>query len=218
MAYRRAMARIKGIERRGAQEWPDRQQPARPAEAVLALQRMAGNRAVRQLLRCKDKDKVKRKTPRQLQAEQMAQKSAKNQKSVKLAELPQAAQDSLRDILAGTSVTDYLRPNDGKHSTDPETGLQKASGVGVREYHTKPYNESWRLVVRTAGHDKRAYWDGKHTAGTYTYHRIEDPPFPAPAPAPVAPAPAPVVVPAAAAPAPALVPAAAGPVPDSWDE
>ena len=42
-----------------------------------------------------------------------------------------------------------------------------------------PYNESYRLVVRTKGQDKSAYWDSKHTAGTYTYHRITGVPWPA---------------------------------------
>ena len=155
-----------------------------PAAAVLALQRMAGNRAVGHLLRCKDKkDKPKRKSPAQLQAEQMAQKAAPNQTQIAFAHLPADAQHALREILAGRAGP-YLRPSDGKHSTDPETGLAKRPGIGVREYHTVPYNESYRLVVRTKGQDKSAYWDSKHTAGTYTYHRITGVPWPAAAPPP----------------------------------
>ena len=189
-----------------------------PAAAVLALQRTAGNRAVCHLFRCKDK-KVKRQSPAQIQAEQMRQKSAPNQTPIAFDKLPTAAQNALRRILAGEE-RDYLRPEGGKHSTDPETGLPKGPGVGVREYHTVPYNESYRLVVRTKGKEKSAYWDPKHTAGTYTYHRVIDPPFPAlapaPAPAPLAPAPAPL--PVAAAGPPVAMPAAAAPVPNSWDD
>jgi hypothetical protein len=207
-----AGTRHAGLARRGA---------ACPADAVLALQRMAGNRAVTQLLRCKDKDKKKKKTPRQVQAEQMAQKSAKNQAPIEFKNLPETAQAALTQILSGNDGP-YLRPDGGRHSTDPDSGLPKGPGIGVREYHTLPYNESYRLVVRTKGKEKSAYWDPKHTGGTYTYHRIENAPFPAaaPAPAPVAPAPAPVVVPAAAAPVPVAVPVAAAPEPlkDNWDD
>jgi guanyl-specific ribonuclease Sa len=203
------MERVRRSE--GEASRPERRAAVRPAEAVLRLQRMAGNRAVRQLLRGRKKGGAAGS------AEQKALKAAKNQRHYKFSELPDAAQTALREILAGRAGP-YLRPNEGKHSTDPETGLPKAQGVGVREYHVSPSNESHRLVVRTVGQDKRAYWDPKHTAGTYTYHRIDDPPFPAPAPAPapVAPAPAPAVVPAAAAPVP--VPAAAAVVPDNWDD
>ena len=165
---------------------PGRRAAHQPADAVLALQRMAGNRAVGHLLRCKDKAKPKRKTDAQLRAEQMAQKSAPNQTEIAFAHLPDAAKHALTEILAGRPGL-FLRPtNDGKHSTDPETGLAKGPGVGVREYHTVPYNESYRLVIRTKGNEKSAYWDSKHTAGTYTYHRITGVPWPAAAPVPAA--------------------------------
>lgn len=131
----------------------------------------------------------------------------------------------MQNILVNGDDGRYLRPaRNGKragwHGTDPETGMAKAEGVGVREYHATPSNESIRIVVRTVGKDKRVYYDSKHTAGTYTYHRVKDPPFPA------APAAAPAVLPAAAAPVvpapagvppPAVVPAAVA-VPDSWDD
>ncbi len=188
------MARIRRIEDPVRAAEPTRRAAREPAAAVLALQRMAGNRAVGHLLRCKDKkDKPKRKSPAQLQAEQMAQKAAPNQTQVAFAHLPADAQHALREIIAGRPGP-FLRPNDGKHSTDPETGLAKKPGIGVREYHTVPYNESYRLVVRTKGQDKSAYWDSKHTAGTYTYHRITGVPWPAAAPPP-APAPAPAPAP-----------------------
>jgi hypothetical protein len=133
-----------------------------PTDSVLALQRMAGNHAVAHLLRCKGK---KGGT-----VSQAALKAAPNQSTVKFAHLPTAAQTALREILAGREGP-YLRPNKGKHSTDPETGVKKGEGIGVREYHVTPSNESQRFVVRTVGKDKRAYWDGSHAYGTYTYLR-----------------------------------------------
>ncbi len=211
------MVRSRRIEEPVRAAGPTRRAAREPAAAVLALQRTAGNRAVCHLLRCKDK-KAKRQSPAQIQAEQMRQKSAPNQTPIAFDKLPTAAQNALRRILAGDE-RDFLRPEGGKHSTDPETGLPKGPGVGVREYHTVPYNESYRLVVRTKGKEKSAYWDSKHTGGTYTYHRIIDPPLPAAAPAP-APAPVvvPTVVPAAATPDPvvAAAPAAAEPVKANW--
>jgi hypothetical protein len=183
------------------------------AAAVLALQRTAGNRAVCELLRCKDKKK-KRQTPGQIRAAQMAEKSAPKQSQYQFANLPLDVRNAIQDILAGNEAN-YLRPNQGKHSTDPETGMPKGQGIGVREYHTLPYNESKRIVTRSERGAKTVYYDPSHVAGTYTYHRVNGAPFPVAAPAP-APAPAPAAVPAAAAPAPAapapvLVPAGAAP-------
>jgi hypothetical protein len=189
--------------------------PARGEHAsLLALQRSAGNRAVCGLLRCKDKKK--RQTPAQVRAAQMAEKSAPKQSQYQFANLPADVRDAIQQILAGHEGP-YLRPNKGQHSTDPETGMQKAHGIGVREFHTVPYNESKRIVTRSAGGVKTVYYDPSHVAGTYTYHRVNGAPAPAPAAAvPVAaPVPAPV-----APPPPAAVPvlaAADEPVPDSWD-
>ncbi len=191
------------------------------AAAVLALQRSAGNRAVCGLLRCKDKKK-KRQTNAQMQAAQMEVKKAGNQSEYQFANLPQDVRDSITDILAGNE-RDYLRPNDGKHSTDPETGKTKGQNVRVREFHTLPYNESKRIVTRSERGVKTVYYDPKHPGGTYTYHRVNGAPFPAPAaaPAPVVAAPvaAPVVAPVVAPVLPA-VPAAAAAVPaavDDWE-
>jgi hypothetical protein len=195
--------------------------------AVLALQRAAGNQAVCRLLdsrghlqRCKKKGG---KGGGAGSAEQSKVKAATNQREVNFAAVTDFAQTAMRNILINGNDARYLRPaKDGRkagaHSTDPETGLPKAQGVGVREYHATPSNESIRIVVRTVGTDKRVYYDWKHTAGTYTYHRVKDPPFPA-APAP-APAPAAAVVPAAVVPAAAALPAvqAPAPVPDRWDD
>jgi hypothetical protein len=189
---------------------------------VLALQRSVGNRAVCELLRCKDKKK-KRQTPGQIRAAQMAEKSAPKQSQYQFANLPLDVRNAIQDILAGNE-RGYLRPNDGKHSTDPETGMPKGQGIGVREFHTVPYSESKRIVTRSERGVKTVYYDPSHVAGTYTYHRVNGAPFPAAAPAAAAPVVAPVVVPVVApvmAPAPAAVPvvaAAADPVPDRWDD
>jgi hypothetical protein len=192
------------------------------AAAVLALQRSAGNRAVCELLRCKDKKK-KRQTPGQIRAAQMAEKSAPKQSQYQFANLPLDVRNAIQDILAGNE-TIYLRPNQGKHSTDPETGMPKGQGIGVREFHTVPYSESKRIVTRSERGAKTVYYDPSHVAGTYTYHRVNGAPFPAPAPAPApVPVAVPAAVPAAAVPAvaaPVLVPAAAAldePVED-WEK
>jgi hypothetical protein len=184
--------------------------------SLLALQRTAGNRAVCALLRCKDKKK--RQTRRQILVAQMAEKSAPKQPQYQFANLPADVRDAIRQILAGNEA-DYLRPNEGKHSTDPETGMPKGPGIGVREFHTRPYSESKRVVTRSAGGVRTVYYDPSHVAGTYTYHRVNGAPFPAPAapapaPAVALPAAVPVVVPAAAP----VVPAAAAVVPENWDE
>ena len=148
---------------------------------MLALQRTAGNRAVCELLRCKDKKK-KRQTPGQIRAAQMAEKSAPKQSQYQFANLPLDVRNAIQDILAGNEAN-YLRPNQGKHSTDPETGMPKGQGIGVREYHTVPYSESKRIVTRSERGVKTVYYDPSHVAGTYTYHRVNGAPFPAPAPA-----------------------------------
>jgi hypothetical protein len=204
-------------ERPGAAAPTSRRGATGTAAAVLALQRSVGNRAVCELLRCKDKKK-KRQTPGQIRAAQMAEKSAPKQSQYQFANLPLDVRNAIQDILAGNE-TIYLRPNQGKHSTDPETGMPKGQGIGVREFHTVPYSESKRIVTRSERGVKTVYYDPSHVAGTYTYHRVNGAPFPAPALAP-APAPVPVAVavpaavPAAAVPAvaaPVLVPAAAAP-------
>src|SRR3954451_19786708 len=181
-------------------EDPGRRAATGNAAAVLELQRLAGNRAVGWLLR------GKKKNARQAMIEQSKLKAAPNQSTITFAQLPATAQPALQAILNGNPGP-YLRPNGGFHATDPETGLPKGTGIGVREYHVTPSNESMRFVARTVGQAKSAYWDGSHVAGTYTYHRITDPPFPVAAPAP-APAPA-VAPPAAAAPVVAPPPAPA---------
>src|SRR5215217_5674715 len=173
------------------------------AAEVLQLQRTAGNRAVCAILRNGNGKGKKGKGGGAGSVEQQRLKAAPNQSEVAFASLPLDAQNAIRQILKGKEEErPYLRPGKCWHGTDPETGLQKAEGVGVREYHVTPSNESKRIVVRTVGKDKRVYYDGSHVAGTYTYHRVTGAPFP-PAPA--------VVAPAAAAPVPVVPPVAAVP-------
>jgi guanyl-specific ribonuclease Sa len=201
--------------------------PARAAAgahaSVLALQRTAGNRAVRRLLDgragiARGKDK-KGKGGGAGSVEQKKLKAAPNQSEYAFAQLPDDVQTAITQILKGNEKP-YLRPtNGGRHSTDPETGLPKGNGIGVREYHVSPSNESKRIVTRTAGKDKAVYYDPSHVAGTYTYHRVNGAPFPAapvPAPAAAAPVLAPVVapvLPAVQAPAPLALPEV-----DDWEQ
>jgi guanyl-specific ribonuclease Sa len=187
--------------------------------AVLALQRTAGNRAVCRLV---DRDaRVARKKGKgggTGSAEQKKLKAAPNQSEYQFAQLPQVAQNAIQQILNGNEGP-YLRPNHGWHATDPETGLPKGQGVGVREYHVTPSDETKRIVTRGHNNNKSVYYDGSHPGGTYTYHRVTGAPWPAAAPAP-APAVAPVA-PAAAVPAAApVLPAvqAPGPVVDDWEQ
>ena len=205
-----------------------RAHPQGLAGTVLALQRTAGNRAVCQLAAGRAQIlRGRRKGPGGAgSTDQKRVKAAPNQAQVTFASLPQAAQNAIRDIVAGTEGP-YLRPDKGRHNTDPETGLQKTGNLRVREYHVTPSNESMRIVTRKAENQEMTfYWDPSHVGGTYTYHRVTGvPPAPAPAPAPVpAPAPAlapvapvvaapPVAVAAPVAPAPVLVGAV-----DSWED
>ena len=220
----RSAASALGVQRATAR----RGRPHGLAGTVLALQRTAGNRAVCQLAAGRAQIlRGRRKGPGGAgSTDQKRVKAAPNQDEFTFASLPQDAQNAIRDIVAGTEGP-YLRPNKGKHNTDPETGLQKTGNVRVREYHVTPSHESWRIVTRKAQNEAMTfYWDPHHVGGTYTYHRVTGvPPAPAPAPAPVpAPAPAPafaaplpvappVAVAAPVAPAPALVGAV-----DSWED
>jgi hypothetical protein len=202
--------------------------PARAAAgahaSVLALQRTAGNRAVCRLLDgrariARGKDKKGKGGGGAGSVEQKKLKAAPNQSEYAFAQLPNDVQTAITQILNGNERP-YLRPtNGGRHSTDPETGLPKGPGIGVREFHVSASNESKRIVTRTANADKAVYYDPSHVAGTYTYHRVNGAPFPAapvPAPAAAAPVVAPVVapvLPAVQAPAPLDAP-----VVDDWEQ
>lgn len=185
-------------------------------EAVLQLQRTAGNRAVCEILRCKDK-KNKKNAGGAGSKEQQQLKAAKNQAKYEFGKLPDAVRHAITEILNDRGGP-FLRPAKnnhpaGWHGTDPETGMAKAQNIGVREYHVSPSDESKRIVVRTQQKDKRVYYDPSHVGGTYTYHPVVDPPFPVAQPAPVQPAPAvQPVLPAVQQPVAAAVQPAADPI------
>ena len=148
----RAMGRSKRIERSG----PLRRRPA--ARAARRAGRRPCSRSSgwpatgRSATSCgaRTRTSPSARPPAQLQAEQMAAEIRAQPDADHVREpASTAAQNALRRSSPARPRTTCARRRQAHHR--PETGLPKGPGVGVREYHTVPYNESYRLVVRTEG-------------------------------------------------------------------